>query len=509
MTDFNPLAGIDWGTQLSSNVVKYHFYPDGITLPLGISVSWNAYEQQQARLAFQLFSNISNLTFVEVATPEEADWTLGLVAMANRNLLGQMGAPGTGAGAGLAQFNVAAEQWSREPGGYLEIGADGFQTLIHEMGHGLGLGHPHDQSGGVKPIFPGVTGSGDVGTFALNQDVFTMMSYIDGWHTSPNGPAPSLLFGGGGTPMAFDIAVLQQKYGVNTEFNHGDDVYDLPDADATGTFYQAIWDTGGIDTLRYGGERNVVIDLNAASLAFEPNGGGFVSYAVGVHGGYTIAHGVAIENAMSGSGDDRLIGNGWNNVFTPGAGDDRVIDNGMYDLDIVVINADRAETSVEFTNYTRNSVVLEGPDGKDTLSGVERIAFRDGTLATDIYGKAGDAFRLYLTALDRLPDQTGLSFWVGALDDAVALVDVAAAFTTSDEYQSLYGTVTDSQFITGLYDNLYDRAPDEAGQVFWEEAMASGASRADILVSFATAREAIYTYYDLVKDGIWLDPFLA
>jgi serralysin len=42
----------------------------------------------------------------------------------------------------------------------------------------------------------------------------------------------------------------------------------------------------------------------------------------GVFGGFTIAHGVAIENALSGSGNDLLIGNAAANMFSGGAGND-------------------------------------------------------------------------------------------------------------------------------------------------------------------------------------------
>lgn len=37
-----------------------------------------------------------------------------------------------------------------------EIGGFDYITLIHELGHGLGLAHPHD-NGGFSTIFSGVT----------------------------------------------------------------------------------------------------------------------------------------------------------------------------------------------------------------------------------------------------------------------------------------------------------------------------------------------------------------
>src|SRR5919108_173198 len=79
-----------------------------------------------------------------------------------------------------------------------------------------GWGHPHD--GGDRlhepdtTTFPGVRYNrpGDTGDFGLNQGIWTTMSYNDGWTDAP-GVYPS--YGYQGTPMAFDIAALQELYG--------------------------------------------------------------------------------------------------------------------------------------------------------------------------------------------------------------------------------------------------------------------------------------------------------
>ena len=122
--------------------------------------------------------------------------------------------------------------------------------------------------------------------------------------------------------MAFDIAALQAMYGA-TRSHHRDDSYVLPARNETGTGYLCLWDTGGEDTIRAGRtDRACTIDLNAATLAYEPGGGGFLSSARGVRGGFTIANGVEIENAAGGDGDDRLVGNELANRLAGGAGAD-------------------------------------------------------------------------------------------------------------------------------------------------------------------------------------------
>jgi Ca2+-binding RTX toxin-like protein len=71
-----------------------------------------------------------------------------------------------------------------------------------------------------------------------------------------------------------------------------------------------------------------VIDLRPATLEYEVGGGGFISNASGIRGGFTIANGVEIENAIGGSGDDMLIGNGLDNMLDGSAGNDTVESGG-------------------------------------------------------------------------------------------------------------------------------------------------------------------------------------
>src|SRR5690606_1078302 len=144
-----------------------------------------------------------------------------------------------------------------------------------------------------------------------------------GWPLRPGGPLGGATTGGQSTPMALDIALLQQLYGINPTTNNGDTTYNLMSL----TSYSAIWDTGGTDMISFagGGAAAVVIDLRAATLLSEIGGGGYVSYAAGVAGGYTIANGVIIENAIGGSGADTLIGNEHDNVLDGGLGVDTMI----------------------------------------------------------------------------------------------------------------------------------------------------------------------------------------
>ena len=96
------------------------------------------------------------------------------------------------------------------------------------------------------------------------------MSYNDAWETHPDGPSSFTVAGidngWSGTLSAFDIAQLQERYGV-VAANTGNNTYALTDV-VDDAFYQTIWDTGGTDTISYGGALDARIDLTAATLDY-------------------------------------------------------------------------------------------------------------------------------------------------------------------------------------------------------------------------------------------------
>jgi serralysin len=320
------------GDYVAPSVINVYFVPGELSFEdfMGQQTSgaWDTFEQQQAMLAFDTFEAVANVSFNIVDDPLQANFFM-LESMDISDYAGYAAFAGgsmtlDGISYDLDGWNVFDNDyvdgtWSER--GLLQ-GGRGFHVIIHEMGHSLGLAHPHDRGFGSS-IMPGVYEGGDRGAFYLNQSINTMMSYNSGWTIAPFwDPSKRQFIGAEATPMAFDIAVLQEKYGANTNTNAGDTIYDLPDSNAAGAFYSCIWDAGGTDTIRHNGNAAAVIDLRAASLAYEYNGGGSVSYVSDIYGGFTIAANVDIENAIGGSGNDEITGNSSNNVLEGGAGDD-------------------------------------------------------------------------------------------------------------------------------------------------------------------------------------------
>lgn len=307
---------------------------DGVA-PL-VTFGWQQWQIDGVMLALEQYEQILGVNYVITDNPDQATFRLMTSVSALYGAYFYPQDPAYGTQQGIGVFNLASGGFGTRPES-LQQGGYSYAVVLHEFGHAHGLAHPHDTGGGSE-IMLGVTAStGSYGVYDLNQGVYTVMSYNDAWDQHPSGPSPysgtgpTVGFGWSGSLSAFDVAQLQERYGTHAA-NSGDNVYTLDGVNAPGTFYQTIWDTGGVDTISFSGLADAQIDLFAATLDYSPTGGGVVSFVDGVWGGYTIAHGVVIENASGGGGGDTLLGNSAANVLTGNGGDDVLIGRGGNDL---------------------------------------------------------------------------------------------------------------------------------------------------------------------------------
>jgi len=246
---------------------------------------------------------------------------------------------------------------SAHPGGM------GYTMLLNMMGKALGLRQAYAE-------FPGVTSSDDPGPHGLNQAPFTVMS--SNWSHNGSGD-PYGKWGSMKSFGALDIAALQAIYGPNMTTATGNDVYDLRtynawDGNLSATGWTCIWDAGGVDTISgRSATKSVTIDLRAATLVTgDPNAGGYLSKQTDVAGGFTIANGVTIENAIGGSGNDILIGNSATNRLEGGAGNDTYYIDSPND---VVVDASGNDTVYANFNFSAPGIENVYVNGVRVVSG--------------------------------------------------------------------------------------------------------------------------------------------
>ncbi|CNI49007.1 M10 family metallopeptidase C-terminal domain-containing protein [Yersinia pekkanenii] len=266
---------------------------------------FNKNQSRLARRIFQSYADIIDIEFVEVKNGTSVDVQL-LNYDKNDSYHGYGFSPHEELSSPI--FINTFHSHNREPD-KLNYGG---KVLAHEIGHTLGLDHTHNLK--IK---------NKLTPFSHKMSV---MSYFSAKHSDANhdNNYPS-------TPQLLDIAILQYRYGANIStrtgnttygFNSNSDREHFTARNSNDKLIFCVWDAGGIDTLdfsRY--DQNQMINLNQGSF----------SHVGGLVENVSIALNVTIENAISGSGNDTLLGNQEKNTLTGGEGNDQLYGGGGAD----------------------------------------------------------------------------------------------------------------------------------------------------------------------------------
>ena len=307
-------------------------------------------------------------------------------------------------------------------------GTYGALTLIHEIGHALGLKHPFAGKDNVTPYLP----------TAENKTLWTLMSY----ESSPD--QYSFNF----SPL--DIAALQYIYGPSTKARTGNDNYAISQ-----NSYNFIWDGVGIDTL------DASALTQGATLYMTPGYWSFVGSArastITSAGQATVNFGTVLENLIGSAFADNLHGNDVNNVINGGAGNDQITGGGGNDnidggigIDIAIFSGASKGYKVS-TEAT--SVLVTGDaitDGIDTLLNIERIRFSDKSIAIDLNGNAGISAKVIGAVLGKTQVQNSSYVGLGLsyLDKGMSYSDLSALALTA------VGATTNDAVVSTLWKNV-------------------------------------------------------
>jgi hypothetical protein len=318
--------------------------------------------RQAYRNVLQDYSNTFNINFVEVSDTVPANFEFGMDRLGDDGLIAQARFPGVAVLCGTipvygyptANVGVpAGDNWlnadftygdgfSWFDEGAVDFGSDLYNTLLHELGHSLGLHHSFEQVPGDNDNIRPQVENGD----------WTMMSYNrpTSWKGNAGGSEFDPFSGANITPQLFDHLALSTLYGYNTEFNKEDTVYRYK-ANEHAQYSETIHDPGGKDRLNF---FNYTADSN-----IDLREGRHSSLAGGTNN-FNIAWGTTIEEAVGGSGNDTITGNEVDNRLIGGDGDDTI--TGMGGRDVAM-----------------------GQEGNDTY----RYSMGDGTLIINEQGGGG------------------------------------------------------------------------------------------------------------------------
>lgn len=372
-------------------------------------------------------------------------------------------------------------------------GSYNYMSMVHELGHALGLKHPGnydvDGGGSAGPYLPASLDTRHETVMSYNavaNNIFRKVTYVG------NQPQFSYVQIQPDGPMLLDIAAIQRLYGANMAYKTGNDTYSYSPATP---FFHTIWDAGGNDTISAAAfTQGCAIDLRAGAwsslrMSSDPLPAGYSGGTVPTYTGVNnlaIAYGVTVENAVGGSGDDSLTGNDANNTLTGGLGSDTIdggagIDTAVYPL---------ARSSYAVTPSQTGSYFVQPKDllarsayGTDTLMNVERLSFPGASLALDISGNAGITARILGAVFGKaaVGNLTYAGIGLKYLDSGMSYASLMALALN----EALGPGFSNAAEVTLLYRNLVGVAPSAAQLASWTDAMAAGQYTQTSLALFA------------------------
>ena len=314
---------------------------------------------------------------------------------------------------------------------YPNLEAKFFQTVMHEVGHAIGLKHPHDWGGSdINKV--------SVSKAQVSVDQ-TVMSYTNRSGTQQTDSYfPTSL-------MTLDILALEDLYGPSTYSGYdGDTSHSI----TTGKTWQTILDFDGNNTIDLSGTSTdagwaietisntyTQISENGAIFPKQQIADAFGSFNNFVGSKYadSIYGSTAVNDIKGGKGDDIISGKGGADTLDGGVGNDTLLFSQdinaltikYQSLDILSFyeSSNNLGTATNFENYRFN----EGSDAYNEISFEELESYitdTAATVSTNITGTVKEGQRLGLDisisdpdGVDEYYNSVAVKTWLWFLDE--------------------------------------------------------------------------------------------
>ena len=422
----------------------------------------NEIEKTASRIAFDLVASYTQLEFVEVVS--------GLASAATFRLARDISfsvsnfPPNEGAYS-ASDSRAAGDTFIGEGNGWLStpvfFGTDQFITIMHEIGHGFGLKHGHDNTYNGKLA-------------AERDDVeFSIMTYAAYIGADVSTALAAHVGSSAQSFMMYDIAALQAYYGANFDAAGSSATYTWDNTTgqqyvngavaantgttATGKIFSTVWTQGAtttydlsnfdgnqVDDLRAGQwlnfSRAQIADLNSdaapGTSAYNNLANGNIYNSL-LYNGDTRS---LIGNLITGAGNDEIMGNELDNILTANGGNDFLNGGGGID----VLYAGDGDDALVGGTATGGVNQLWGGEGTNTVIYREVAA----VVYVDLGAGAGyvkqDGVLVFTDSLDSIQNAIG-----SGNDDTLIGDDGDNALDGGAGVNALYGLGGDDLFAGG------------------------------------------------------------